>query len=46
VASTFLDPRSEPGENAPPVAAWKAWAFAGWVVAVAVVYFATMLGLV
>lgn len=45
VASTFLDRRPEPGESGPPIAAWKAWAFAGWVVAVAVVYFATMLGL-
>jgi hypothetical protein len=45
VASTFLGHRSEPGENAPPIAAWKAWAFAGWVVTVVVVYFATMLGL-
>ena len=44
VASTFFQHHSEPSENAPPIPAWRAWIFAGWVVIVTGVYFATMLG--
>lgn len=44
VASTLLEQGSEPNEHALPVAAWRAWAFAGWVVVVSGVYLATMLG--
>ena len=31
-------------DDAPPVPAWKAWLFVGWVVVVTTVYFAYMLG--
>ncbi|MFH1264837.1 MAG: hypothetical protein ABIK89_03875 [Planctomycetota bacterium] len=44
VVSTLLEQGSKPIENAPPVAAWRAWTFAGWVVIVTGVYLATMLG--
>jgi nitroreductase len=45
VASMFLEHEPAPRDNAPPVAAWQAWVFAGWVVLVTGVYFATMVGL-
>ena len=45
VASAFYPHAAEPADRAPPVRAWQAWLFAGWVVIVAGVYFATMLGL-
>jgi len=44
VASVLLAHASEPTENAPPVAAWRAWLFAGWVLLVTGVYSAAMLG--
>jgi len=43
VASTFLPESSQPADNPPPVSAWRAWVFAGWVAIVTVVYFVTML---
>ena len=44
VALTFFRDRPEPASSALPISAWLAWAFAGWVVIVAGVYFAAMLG--
>jgi len=45
VASTFFRHDSESMERVPPISAWRAWLFAGWVVLVTAVYLATMLGL-
>jgi len=45
VASTFLQRQGDSADSAPPVAAWKAWLLAAWVVAVTLLYFAGMLGL-
>jgi nitroreductase len=45
VAATFFRHEAHPAEKAPPVPAWRAWAFVAWVVIVTAVYFATMLGL-
>ena len=44
VAATFFRHDANPTDNAPPVPAWRAWAFAAWVAIVTIVYFATMLG--
>lgn len=44
VAFTFFQYHSQRGENVPPIPAWRAWIFAGWVVMVTGWYFATMLG--
>ncbi len=43
VASTFFERPSEPPRDIPPIPAWKAWAFAAWVVIVTTIYLATML---
>lgn len=45
VASTFFQHDPDPGENAPPIPAWRAWLFTAWVTIVTAIYFATMLGL-
>ncbi len=45
VAGTLLRPRAGRAMSGPPVAAWKAWLFAGWVIAATSVYAATMTGL-
>ena len=45
VASTLFKHRAEPTVPASPISAWSAWLFAGWVVIVTGIYFATMLGL-
>jgi len=45
VASTFLHGQADPADRAPPVAAWKSWLLAAWVVAVTLLYSAAMLGL-
>jgi len=44
VAFTLFQCHSQPSENVPPIPAWRAWVFAGWVVIATGVYFATMLG--
>lgn len=44
VASTFFERPLERTRDVPPIPAWKAWAFAGWVVIVTTIYLATMLG--
>ena len=41
-ASSLLSQESPPARSTPPVAAWKAWLFAAWVVVVTGVYFAHM----
>ena len=45
VASAFFNRDRKPPENAPPISAWRAWLFAGWVVIVTGAYFAATLGL-
>jgi len=35
LATTLLPTRFDPLSDAPPVAGWKAWLFAGWLAAVA-----------
>ena len=45
VASTFFARDPQPADTAPPISAWRAWLFAGWVVLVTSAYFARMLGL-
>ena len=45
VALTFFARDRQSGETTPPIAAWRAWLFAGWVVLVSGAYFARMLGL-
>lgn len=45
VACTLLSEPSRPPEDAPPVAAWRAWVFAAWVALVTAVYAASMAGL-
>jgi hypothetical protein len=44
VASTLL-PEQPSSPSVPGVPAWQAWLVAGWVMVVAVCYFASMLGL-
>ncbi len=44
VARTLLGATADPHDRPPPVAAWVAWLFAGWVVLVAVLYFLAMAG--
>ncbi len=36
LAATLLPPRAAQADDAPPLVRWKAWLFAGWLVAVAV----------
>ena len=45
IASTLLRRRAEQADHVPPVRAWQAWLFAAWVVTVAGIHVATMLGL-
>ena len=45
VASAFFEKHPQLAGNAPPIPAWQAWLFVGWVVITTVVYFGTMLGL-
>ena len=45
VTSAFLPRRTRPTDNGPPISAWRAWLFAGWVIVVTTAYFASMLGL-
>jgi len=44
IASTLLRPDPYPEESARPVAPWRAWLFAAWVVVVTAVYLAYMAG--
>ena len=44
VAWTFFERRAEATRDVPPIPAWRAWTFAGWVVIVTTIYLATMLG--
>ena len=46
VASSLLEQESHPACSTPPVATWKAWLFAAWVVVVTGFYFAHMFGAV
>ncbi len=45
VASTLFSAPAPAQAPAPPIPAWQAWLFAGWVVVVAVAYCTSMLGL-
>jgi hypothetical protein len=44
VLAVLLKYAPERAEEGPPVSAWRAWLFAGWVAAVTGIYFAVMLG--
>ncbi|NQT12267.1 MAG: hypothetical protein HQ582_05940 [Planctomycetes bacterium] len=44
VASTLFERHVDSSRDVPPIAAWRAWAFTGWVLVVTGIYLATMLG--
>ncbi len=43
VASTLFERPATENPDVPPIPAWKAWAFSGWVAIVTGIYLATML---
>lgn len=45
IVAAMLERKRPPEDTPPPMPAWRAWMFAGWVVVVTAVYFATMMGL-
>ena len=44
ISATFFRHDADPTDHAPPVSAWRAWAFVAWVILVTALYFAMMLG--
>ena len=46
LAATFFRDPSEGTEAAGPIPAWKAWAFAAWLVATTLLYLAHMLRII
>ncbi len=45
VAAVLFEHQTTPARDVPRLPAWRAWLFVGWIIAVAVVYCAHLVGL-